>query len=396
MNSAVLHPGRLAWTILRWIRSRCAFSSGRVVALCWALLASSSAEAHQVSDSYLRIRIDGTKITGQWWLAVHDLEVAIGVDTNEDEIVTWGELKGRGSDILEYARKHLELTCDDTAVTIGFDPGLKVDHLANGAYAVLSFAAEPGEAPAFLTLDYRAFFDVNRLHRGLVLIEQRETAQQGIFNPVETRLKFECARPQPWREFRHFIVEGVWHIWIGYDHILFLITLLLPAVLRRESSRWIPEEGFGRAFVNVLKVVTAFTVAHSITLSLASTDLVRLPSRLVESAIAGSIVVAALNNLRPLITTRAWAIAFVFGLIHGFGFASVLADLGLPSGSLLRALVGFNLGVELGQLAIVAVFLPLAMLARRTGWYRALFLHGGSVVVALLAAWWMIERLRGS
>ena len=101
----------------------------------------------------------------------------------------------------------------------------------------------------------------------------------------------------------------------------------------------------------MLKVVTAFTLAHSITLSLAALQVISLPSRLVESTIALSVVVAALNNLRGTIERRRWVMAFVFGLIHGFGFASVLADLGLPQGALVLALVGFNLGVELGQMA---------------------------------------------
>ena len=168
------------------------------------------------------------------------------------------------------------------------------------------------------------------------------------------------------------------HIWAGFDHILFLLSLLLPAVLVPSADF---RRGVGRrsrasetAFWDVLKVVTAFTVAHSITLSLATLGVVSLPSRLVESAIAASVVLAALNNIRPVVHGGRWIIAFCFGLIHGFGFASVLADLGLPQGSLLLALVAFNLGVELGQLAIVAVFLPLAYALRDTLFYR----RGGS------------------
>ena len=113
--------------------------------------------------------------------------------------------------------------------------------------------------------------------------------------------------------------------------------------------------GFRPAFWDVCRIVTSFTVAHSITLSLAALGIVALPSRLVESAIAASVVVAALNNLRPWSQGRRWVVAFGFGLIHGFGFASVLADLGLPRDTLVLALVGFNLGVECGQLAIVAL-----------------------------------------
>ena len=142
----------------------------------------------------------------------------------------------------------------------------------------------------------------------------------------------------------------------------------------------------------MFKVVTAFTVAHSITLSLAALGVISLPSRLTESAIAASVVLAALNNVHPVVYGGRWIIAFAFGLIHGFGFASVLTDLGLPQGSLLLALVAFNLGVELGQLAIVAVFLPVAYALRDTRLYRLGILIGGSLLVAAIAAVWLIER----
>jgi len=146
-------------------------------------------------------------------------------------------------------------------------------------------------------------------------------------------------------------------------------------------------------FWDVLKVVTAFTIAHSITLSLAALSVIALPSRLVESTIALSVVLAALNNLKPLVAERRWAVAFAFGLIHGFGFASVLTDLGLPQGALLLALVGFNFGVELGQLAIVCAFLPLAYALRDSWFYRRVVFAGGSAAIALLASVWLTERV---
>jgi hypothetical protein len=142
----------------------------------------------------------------------------------------------------------------------------------------------------------------------------------------------------------------------------------------------------------VLKVVTAFTLAHSITLTLAALGVVSLPSRVVESVIAASVVLAALDNLWGRLERRRWAMAFAFGLVHGFGFASVLADLGLPQDALVLALVGFNVGVELGQLAIVLVFLPVAFALRATAFYQVGVLKGGSIVIALLAAWWFAER----
>ena len=120
---------------------------------------------------------------------------------------------------------------------------------------------------------------------------------------------------------------------------------------------------------------------------------VTLPSRLVESVIAFSIIVTAFNNLFPLLKIPGWAIAFVFGLIHGFGFANVLLDLGLSSTVLGVSLFGFNVGVELGQLAIVAVFLPIAFLVRNSKFYEVVILKIGSIAIAIVAAIWMLERI---
>src|SRR5439155_2443796 len=196
----------------------------------------------------------------------------------------------------------------------------------------------------------------------------------------------------PMIQFASYLDEGIWHIWLGFDHILFLVSLLLPAVLVRRHSEWRPAQSFRAAFVDVAKIVTAFTVAHSITLSLAALGVVSLPSRWIESAIALSVVLAALNNLFAIVARGRWIAAFGFGLVHGFGFAGALQDLGLPSGSLALSLAGFNIGVEMGQLAIVGIFLPIAFALRSTRTYRRVLMAGGSAVIATIAGIWLIER----
>ena len=218
-------------------------------------------------------------------------------------------------------------------------------------------------------------------------------ARSAIFSDTDRKQKFQLAKPSAWKQFVDYLIEGVWHIWIGIDHILFLLSLLLPAVLVWAADRWKSAASFRSAFIEVLKVVTAFTVAHSITLSLAALQIINMPSWIAESAIAASVVVAALNNVFPIFHGRRWMVAFGFGLIHGFGFANVLTELGLPQSTLLIALVGFNLGVELGQVAIVAVFLPIAFLLRDTWAYRKLVLVAGSLLIAFIAAAWLVERV---
>ena len=149
---------------------------------------------------------------------------------------------------------------------------------------------------------------------------------------------------------------------------------------------------FSSVLWSVVSIVTAFTVAHSFTLRLATLQVVRLPSRFVESAIAASVVLAGLGNLYPMMMRRRWLVAFGFGLIHGFGFAAVLSDLGLRQGSLVLSLVSFNLGVEIGQLAIVAMFLPLTYFLRHTWAYQRVVVTTGSLTIASVALLWFIER----
>ncbi len=249
--------------------------------------------------------------------------------------------------------------------------------------------------PAALTISYSLFADIDPQHRGLLNLQAGGRTRSAVFGPEAATQTFDLQAVSRWRQFIDYAREGVWHIWIGFDHILFLLSLLLPAVLLwrgRQAEHWQPAETFRQAFVDVFKIVTAFTLAHSITLSMATLGFVSLPSRWVESAIAASVVLAALNNVWPLFHRRRWMVAFAFGLIHGFGFASVLIDLGLPREALALALVGFNLGVEGGQLAIVAVFLPLAFALRRTAFYRRAVMVGGSLLIAALAGVWLVER----
>lgn len=194
------------------------------------------------------------------------------------------------------------------------------------------------------------------------------------------------------RPFLGFFVEGVWHIWVGFDHILFLMALLLPVVLTRADGRWMAVAALKPVLLTVAAVVTAFTIAHSLTLTLAALGWVRPPPRWVEPVIAATVIVAALNNVCPLVQGRRWLVAFGLGLVHGFGFAGVLEDIGLPAGAMVPALAGFNIGVELGQLAIVLLLVPGAYAIRSTWLYQRVLLVGGSAVVAIVALVWLIER----
>jgi hypothetical protein len=352
----------------------------------------SSALAHRASDSYLTLRVEGSKITGQWDIALRDLEQVIGLDTDGNGEITWGELKAKQKEVTFYASTHLQTTVDGVLRPIQITD-LLVEEFSDGSYAVLRLAIDIPESTKVIGVDYRAFFDLDPQHRGLLRLEAGGRTQTAVFSPDKPGQNLELVGLSRWRQFLDFLKEGIWHIWLGFDHILFLLALLLPSVLRRGDQGWEVVEGFRPALIKVVKIVTAFTVAHSITLSLATLGFVRLPSRLIESTIAASVILAAFNNLRPIFPDRGWIVAFVFGLIHGFGFANVLADLGLARQTLALALVGFNLGVEVGQLTIVALFLPLAFSLRGSWVYQRLTFRFGSALIVLLATTWMVERI---
>ena len=360
-----------------------------------------TAWAHKPSDSYLTLRATAgsADITVRWDIALRDLDYVLEIDRDGNGELTWGEVRQRSADITRLATSRLQLTAADKACSWATAMPMMIDKHSDGAYAVLSLTAQCGNLSNLqvgdLKAKYALLFDVDPSHRGLVqwVAPGQSNAQALVFGADSAEQSLALQPASVWQTLRQYLKDGVLHIWAGYDHILFLLSLLLPAVLIRQAGKWEAAPRLGGAFKEVLKVVTAFTLAHSITLSLAALQIISLPSRLVESVIAASVILAALNNLRGTIDKRRWVMAFVFGLIHGFGFASVLTDLGLPQGALILALVGFNGGVEVGQLAIVAIFLPLAFWLRATTFYRVGVLKVGSVVVALLASWWLVQRL---
>jgi hypothetical protein len=357
-----------------------------------ALLCFQSAHAHKASDSYLTLQAKDTRISGRWDIALRDLEMAVGVDGDGDGNITWDELRAQHDAIAAYALSRLSLASDGSNCPLQVGKQL-VDHHTDGAYTVLMLEANCERAVTALAVDYRLLDDIDPQHRGLLSLRHGERSLTAILGPDQPRQELQLAQASGWRQFIDYLKHGAWHIWIGFDHILFLLSLLLPAVLVYRDKAWHGRDNLRAGAIDVVRIVTAFTLAHSLTLTLAALEIVTLPSRLVESAIAASVIVAALNNIWPVVNRGRALFAFGFGLLHGFGFASVLAGLGLPADAMLLSLVGFNVGVELGQLAIVAVFLPLAYLLRNSLFYRRVVMLGGSAVIALLAAVWLTERV---
>jgi hypothetical protein len=355
------------------------------------MLAGPLAQAHIASNGFLNLKIDGAQVSGAMELAIRDGELAVGLDRDRNGQVTWGELKSSQTALQNYLVGHLRLSGDGEQCRVAFNP-IQVNERVDGSYLWLPFTADCGVRLKRLLIGYTILAEEDPSHRGLLTLHANGGVQTAVLGGAAELRLFQLDHLSSRAAFFEYARAGMWHIWSGIDHLLFLLSLLLPAVLLRRQKRWEAVPMAAPAFVNIVKVVTAFTLAHSITLSLAAFDVIRLPSRLTESVIAASIIVAALNNVFPQITQGRWRIAFAFGLLHGFGFASVLAEMGLPTGARLVSLVAFNLGVEAGQMAVVLAIMPLAYLFRSTAFYRRGVMPWGSTAIACLALVWFVQR----
>lgn len=358
------------------------------ILLCFLVLAWSGLSAHQPGSSSLVLKVDDSgALSGEFHVADVDLEsITLML---QDRIRS-----DAGTGLSRISATSLGwIGIDNEGQSLSIIPGAPVPVDDEGRkHTMIPFSAGSVSGES-LVVTFDDYFQFDPQHKVVTSLETSAETKVGILMLEEPVWTVSLVEPGAWGQFVSFTWEGVWHIWIGIDHILFLIALLLPSVLKFQNGGWVPVPGFKDAFYNVIKVVTAFTIAHSITLSLASLDIVTLPSKFVESVIALSVVLAALNNIFPMVRKKTWTVAFGFGLVHGFGFANVLADLALPSGTLAIALLSFNIGVELGQLAIVAVYFPIIFLIREHAYYQPLKLKAGSAVIALIAAAWIVDRV---
>jgi hypothetical protein len=365
------------------------------ITLCLLLLTSAmSVGAHVASNSFLSLQVQGARVEGALELGVRDAEIAVGLDSNHDGRVSWGEARAAHGALTLYIHEHLQLAGPEGPCELTWG-ALQVNERVDGNYLWQPFAALCPAALDQLEINYRLLDAQDPSHRGLLTLRSHGMAQTAVLGGTRNAQRFDLHHPAAWSGFVEYLRAGIWHIWSGIDHLLFLLSLLLPAVLIRRARRWQAVSQAAPALLNIVKVVTAFTLAHSITLSLAAFDIIRLPSRLTESVIAASIVVAALNNVFPLVTEARWRLAFAFGLLHGFGFATVLSEMGLPRGARLASLVAFNLGVETGQLAVVLAIMPVAYLLRATRFYQSGLMPWGSTGIAGLALLWLIQRAAG-
>ncbi len=359
-----------------------------------ASLAAGPALAHEVSDNLIEVHATDTgALSGQWEIPVSDLEDLWGA-TSGTPAARLAAAKAHQKAIVGAVHDDLSFAAgEDVACPVAWGPQTETLH-KDRAYAVLPFAGQcpPGDLRG-IEVKWTFLAEATDERQALVSFSSAGGTQAAILSRDEPRLKFGLIGEDTFAHFRMYFHDGVMHIWTGVDHILFLLTLILPAVFFLDRRQWLARPRFRDTAGEIVKTVSSFTVAHSVTLCLVTFHWLTIPSRLVEAVIAFSVLLAGLNNIFPVIDKGRWKLAFVFGLVHGIGFAEVLIDLQLPTAALINSLVGFNLGVETGQLAIVGTVLPLAFAARRTMFYRRVVFLGGSAAAAGVAALWLVDRV---
>ena len=370
--------------------------------VCVFMLVTRHAFAHNPDTSYARVAIADNQIEVRLTLDLFTLQKIRPVDADGDQLVTRAELDAAAPEVVKFLRDFVRLEIDGQLVNIGESSPASMPsgtgdsiaaadwHTANGlvTFTFHHLLRKPAHDVALLF----DFFDtVGTRHTVLGAFEYRGRTEEVTFTETEPDYLLDTAyaagknalppssnsQPSIMGSVGRFIKLGVEHIFLGYDHICFLLALLVVSRFRE-----------------MLKIITSFTVAHSITLIVAGLGIARLPSRLVECGIALTIIYVAFDNLRRKSTAHRWLLTFGFGLVHGFGFASVLSELGLPAVGRVRCLLAFNIGVEIGQLAIVSVALPILwLLAKRQLQARVAF--AVSVIVGLFGMGWFIERAFG-
>jgi len=342
--------------------------------------------AHQMNTSYTTITVTANKIEVTFTFDLTDLERKFALDTNGDGAVDREEINRGMPGMYGYLSNHFAMALGYTPVPLepqagGFTP----DEFGN-VFINFIFASPLHEVPAEIGFSLDIFEKFGARHNNLAKIVFGDNVQQAIFTIDQPRARFVIGGEMSLlAQLREFTKLGIEHIFLGYDHILFLLGLII----------------IGGSLKNLVKIVTSFTIAHSLTLILAALQIITLPSRMIESGIALSIAYVAAENFlilsdsTPAARTSAlghrWILTFCFGLVHGFGFANVLRDLGLPAQGLVGSLLAFNLGVEIGQIVIVGLFFPLMIWITRTKLQRQI-IYAFSSVILLFGLSWFVER----
>ena len=365
---------------------------------------TSTASGHDGFSSviYLDVFPDGTA-TGQIEHPITLLNAEFGTDL-DPQLATEADIAAIEPIIRSYNVDNLSIASETGADwELEFTGEVEAFETETQVYAAFKFDVENvfDSAPRIFDVTFDGIFEDGTHFASVVMRTDPVTgvflnegdAVPGFINADMPTLDINLDDPNILRAFTGTVALGMEHIFIGTDHILFVLVLLIPAVMMFSlADGWAPVPTFRSGLWRVMKIATAFTLAHSITLTLGGLDIISLPSKFVETTIAVSIIATAFHNIKPIFANKESLIAFIFGIFHGFGFAGLLSELGVGNGQRVLSLLGFNLGVEIGQAFIILLLFPALFLLRRTSVYIPA-LRIGSIALAGVATIWALERI---
>lgn len=346
--------------------------------------------AHVINESYLFLAPTEQGFDVRWQTEEFFYEKHLSLDHDGNELISFDDLYYYQDKVIEYSMARIDFlrgkqTCRKTK------PVYSVTSKDIDTYVQMDFKVRCPQSDFLpIKLKYQLFFDVDPLHKVFVRWQTKNEKLLMIDRHIAQK-PVDLTRPSLWQAFLSFIVQGIEHIWTGIDHLFFVLLLVIPAPFithkKQSGSRL---KGSLHA---LLIVITSFTIAHSITLAISVLHWVNISPNIIEPLIALSIVLTAVNNYFGWIR-QYWLGAFVFGLLHGFGFAYLLLDMDLPTAILGLGLLGFNLGVELGQLMFVLIVFPFCFaLSKNQQQYQKNIVRNFSAILGMIAFYWMLQRI---
>ncbi|MFK7992827.1 MAG: HupE/UreJ family protein, partial [Granulosicoccus sp.] len=383
--------------VLHWLASL-------VLLVVMHAVLSPSAHAHAPRENYVWVNIESDHVSGRFEINKGDIEKKLGIELPGEGDELLSAVNDSAAQVQQYLLENFALSYNGEQQDIQFlDNSLFND---TSAFVQYHFRVEGVPEDDQVSIRNTVFLTENfmkddRLHRSLIVLEYNKyrgldfghESTALVFGPDTLEKTLDVADPPQILVWKDFFYQGLLHIWLGLDHMLFLLTLLLTVVLIRPAGRWEPAPGWRKVFLNTLTIVTVFTLSHSITLALAALGYINLPSGPIEAIIALSIIVVALNNIFPVFAAHTWLLILSFGLIHGVGFASALGDLQFRNVSIEKILLMFNIGVEVGQVVVVLLVLPLLFFIRNKLAYSRVIMPCLSAFSVVVATVWLGSRV---
>lgn len=358
-----------------------------VLAFMMWIIAAPTALAHNPDTSYAVVEILEDRVELKFTYDLSALSKIVKIDDDNDGQVARGELKRHLPELEKFFSTHIDLEIPSEPRSLGESQGFIWPREVGDAIAEKDFHSASSligfrfqkrctDMPEDVSLTFRFFPVLGQRHSVLARFIHEGKETEVVFNEFEPEFLFDTGHQAPvWRRLLKFCRLGIKHVLLGFDHLCFLAALVVVG-----------------SFRELLKIITAFTVAHSVTLCMATLHVVAFPGRLVETAIAATIVYVALENILDTSRRHRWALAGAFGLVHGFGYAAALETLGMPSEGLIRCLLAFNVGVEAGQLSLIICLMPIITAVQRSV-HREFITKSFSTGLAMLGCAWFFDRL---